>query len=57
MTEQINYERKYCAHCNTFKALDGGGMKQTRNSPRWVCKECLAKIEARKKQNVVSNLR
>jgi len=57
MTDKINYERKYCAHCNTFKPLNGGGMKKTRGSPRWICKECIANIEARKKKNVVSNLR
>jgi len=56
MTDNINYERKFCAHCNMFKPLDGGGIKQTRSSPRWVCKGCLARIEARKKQNVVSNV-
>jgi hypothetical protein len=53
----MNYDRKYCAHCNTFKPLDGGALKPTRGSPRWVCKECLANIEARKKKNVVSIVR
>lgn len=55
--KRMNYDRKYCAHCNTFKPLDGGALKPTRGSPRWVCKECLANIEARKKKNVVSIVR
>lgn len=53
----MNYDRKYCAYCNTFKPLNGGEIKKTKGSPRWCCKECLARIEARKKNNVVSNLR
>jgi hypothetical protein len=54
--KRMNYDRKYCAHCNMFKPLEGGGLKPTKGSPRWVCKGCLARIEERKK-NVVPIVR
>lgn len=53
-------DRKFCSGCQSFKPLEGGEEKKTRNFSRWVCKPCANRMSVspykRKTANVVQNL-
>lgn len=36
-------ETRFCTSCQTHRVLAGGKIKPTRQSPRWVCKQCAEK--------------
>lgn len=35
------YGRKYCSGCRMHQDLEGGGYKQTKSTPRWLCVHCI----------------
>lgn len=43
---------KFCTACRKTKPAEGGGLRKTKNMPRWVCADCQRAYEERRKQGL-----
>lgn len=36
-------EFRFCTSCQVTRPIEGGVLRQTKSSPRWICKPCVEK--------------